>query len=237
MKLNKPFSVTPSPLAPPSFSTLANPVYPTQGFSNPGQHNSGTHSSQVVQELLQENTQKPSKRPNKMRVNKHSITPRYVRTPQIYSSMQYYHPSRNLCAKEWVEQHHGTVEEFAAYFSALPAEELEVCYSKTFTIYPCLNSHFFCSVSRPFPRPFQARKLPDSFIGFQAIDWIRDSRCALHLDRFAVIYLHVPLLHSNMSECDVMFDVCSHFVCFKYICRTLLRHIKLFQMICCAPAL
>ncbi|KAF8878791.1 hypothetical protein CPB84DRAFT_1852272 [Gymnopilus junonius] len=47
------------------------------------------------------------KQPNKMRVNKHSITP------------------RNLCAKEWVEVHHGTVEEFAAYFSALPSEELE----------------------------------------------------------------------------------------------------------------
>jgi len=42
-----------------------------------------------------------------MRANKNSITP------------------RNLCAKEWVEQHHGTVEEFATYFSALPAEELE----------------------------------------------------------------------------------------------------------------
>lgn len=34
---------------------------------------------------------------------------------------------RNLCAKEWVEQYHGTVEEFAAYFSALSTEELEVC--------------------------------------------------------------------------------------------------------------
>src|SRR5882762_4629116 len=78
MKLNKPFSVAPSPLAPPSFSTLANPVYPTRGFSNPGQHNSGAHSSQGVQELPQENTEKPSKRPNKMRVNKHSTTPRYV---------------------------------------------------------------------------------------------------------------------------------------------------------------
>jgi hypothetical protein len=44
--------------------------------------------------------------------------------------VQYYHLSRNLCAKEWVEKHHGTVEEFAAYFSALPAEELEVFYSK-----------------------------------------------------------------------------------------------------------
>lgn len=38
---------------------------------------------------------------------------------------------RNLCAKEWVERYHGTVEEFAAYFSTLPAEELEVCYSNT----------------------------------------------------------------------------------------------------------
>ena len=34
---------------------------------------------------------------------------------------------RNLCAREWVEKYHGTVEEFAAYFSALPADELEVC--------------------------------------------------------------------------------------------------------------
>jgi hypothetical protein len=34
--------------------------------------------------------------------------------------------ARNLCAKEWVEQHHGIVEEFATYFSTLPAEELEV---------------------------------------------------------------------------------------------------------------
>jgi hypothetical protein len=81
MKLNKPFSVAPSPLAPPSFLTLANPVYPTQDFSSPGQHNSGTRSSQGVQdvqELPQENSQKPSKRPNKMRVSKHSTTPRYV---------------------------------------------------------------------------------------------------------------------------------------------------------------
>ncbi|KJA19573.1 hypothetical protein HYPSUDRAFT_204461 [Hypholoma sublateritium FD-334 SS-4] len=42
-----------------------------------------------------------------MRVSKHSVTP------------------RNLCAKEWVERYHGTVDEFAAYFSTLPAEELE----------------------------------------------------------------------------------------------------------------
>jgi hypothetical protein len=39
---------------------------------------------------------------------------------------------RNLCAKDWVEKYHGTVEEFAAYFLALPVEELEVCSSTKF---------------------------------------------------------------------------------------------------------
>jgi hypothetical protein len=75
IKINKPFAVAPSPapLAPPSFSTLAIPAHPTQSFSHPGQH----HSS-GVEESPQEDTQKPSKRPNKMRVNKHSITPRYA---------------------------------------------------------------------------------------------------------------------------------------------------------------
>ena len=80
IKINKPFAVAPSlaPLAPPSFSTLAILANPTQSFSHPGQHSSGSHSLQGVEELPQEDTQKPSKQPNKMRVNKHSITPRYV---------------------------------------------------------------------------------------------------------------------------------------------------------------
>ena len=86
IKINKPFAVAPSlaPLAPPSFSTLAILAHPTQSFSHPGQHSSGSHSLQGVEQLLQEDTQKPSKRPNKMQVNKHSITPRYVLyTPNI----------------------------------------------------------------------------------------------------------------------------------------------------------
>ncbi|KIJ92731.1 hypothetical protein K443DRAFT_13387 [Laccaria amethystina LaAM-08-1] len=102
-----PFGFAPLPSAALSSLTLANPVPPTQGSSNADQHNFGAHSAQGVQELPQENTQKASKRPNKMRANKHSTTP------------------RNLCAKEWVEQYHGTVEDFAAYFKALSMQELE----------------------------------------------------------------------------------------------------------------
>ena len=118
--------------------------------------------------------------------------------------MEYWHLSRNLCAKEWVEQHHGMVDEFATYFLALPTEELEVRYSKNLTIYACLNSHFCVAFQGPFQVPFEWESC--------LIDWIRDLRCTLHLDRFAVIYLHVPLLHLNPSKCDV----CSYFVCFKY---------------------
>ncbi|KIK04047.1 hypothetical protein K443DRAFT_121136 [Laccaria amethystina LaAM-08-1] len=95
--LNKLFGVAPLPSATPSSSALANPVHPTQDASNTDQHNFGMHSSQGVQELPQENTQKASRWPNKM----------------------------NLCAKEWVEQYHGTVDEFAAYFNNLSTEELE----------------------------------------------------------------------------------------------------------------
>ncbi|KAF8957137.1 hypothetical protein BDZ97DRAFT_1924867 [Flammula alnicola] len=100
--INKPFTVAPLSIPPPSFLPAAHPLPPAQGSSNLGQH-----STQSGKDLSNEITQKASKRPNKMRANKHSITP------------------RNLCAKEWIERYHGTVEEFAAYFSALPAEELE----------------------------------------------------------------------------------------------------------------
>jgi hypothetical protein len=125
------------------------------------------------------------------------------------------------------------VEEFAAYFSALPSEELEVCYSKSLIIYACLNSHYCLAFQDPFQGPFERESWLILLMGSRQLILIRNSRCAFHLDQFALIYLNVPLLHSNRSKCVVMFDVC--FV-LNIICRTLLHHIKLFQMICCTPA-
>ncbi|KJA24701.1 hypothetical protein HYPSUDRAFT_200266 [Hypholoma sublateritium FD-334 SS-4] len=98
--INKPFAAALSPFPLPSL-----PAVKPQDLLNPGQHPLDMHPRQAGP--LPDATQKPSKRGNKMRANKHSVTP------------------RNLCAKEWVEQYHGTVDEFAAYFSALPAQELE----------------------------------------------------------------------------------------------------------------
>ncbi|KJA14337.1 hypothetical protein HYPSUDRAFT_208793 [Hypholoma sublateritium FD-334 SS-4] len=105
--IDKPFPAAPLHLHPPFLTP--NPMHPgpAQGSSNVALHQTQNDHS------LNENVQRPLKRPNKMRVNKHSVTP------------------RNLCAKEWVEQHHGTVDEFAAYFSALPTEELEVRFTKS----------------------------------------------------------------------------------------------------------
>ena len=79
-------------------------------------------------------------------------------TLQIYSFSAILTFSRNLCAKEWVEQHHGTVEEFAAYFSALPPDELEVCSSK---ISQCLSEFtFHLALQGPFQVPHkQASRL------------------------------------------------------------------------------
>ncbi|KJA25530.1 hypothetical protein HYPSUDRAFT_199677 [Hypholoma sublateritium FD-334 SS-4] len=105
--IDKPFAIAPPSLHPPSSLPTADLMHLAQGSSTPGEHNFNMHRPQGEKESANGIPQKTSKRLNKMRVNKHSITP------------------RNLCAKEWVEQHHGTVDEFAAYFSALPAEELE----------------------------------------------------------------------------------------------------------------
>ena len=97
----------------------------------------------------------------------------------------------------------------------------------------CLSDFMLsCSVSRPFPSPFRASKLPDSVNRCQVIDQIGVSRCALHLNQFAVIYPHVALLHSNVSKCVVIFDTCAYFSFLNIICCTLLHCINLFQMIC-----
>jgi hypothetical protein len=55
---------------------MANPIHPAQGPSNLGQHYFDMKFTQGGKDLPNEITQKASKRPNKMRANKHSITPR-----------------------------------------------------------------------------------------------------------------------------------------------------------------
>ncbi|KJA24278.1 hypothetical protein HYPSUDRAFT_200771 [Hypholoma sublateritium FD-334 SS-4] len=105
--VNKPFAVKQSSFPAPSFLATVEPIHPAHGSSNLDQHHLNAQPMQASNNLPHETSQKASKRPNKMRANKHSVTP------------------RNLCAKEWVEQYHGTVEEFAAYFLSLPTEELE----------------------------------------------------------------------------------------------------------------
>ena len=66
IKVNKPFMAAPSSFPTPSFLATADPLRPAQGSLNPGQHQ--------AQDLPNETSQKASKRPNKMRANKHSIT-------------------------------------------------------------------------------------------------------------------------------------------------------------------
>ena len=61
-------------MPPPSLLPMASPIHPAQGSSNPGQQH--FDFTQGGKDLPNEITQKVSKRPNKMRVNKNSITPR-----------------------------------------------------------------------------------------------------------------------------------------------------------------
>ena len=167
--LNKPFGVAPLPPTAPSSSTLANPAHPTQASSNVDQHNFSVHCFQAVQELPGEHTQKASKRPNKMRVSKHSTTP------------------RNLCAKEWVEQYHGTVEEFAAYFNALSAEELEVCSPE---ISLCLSEFtFHLALQGPFEVPCKRASRLSLSVGSRGI------RDALKSVQTSWNILHMLLCH------------------------------------------
>ena len=78
--------------------------------------------------------------------------------------MQYQHSSRNLCAEEWVEQHHGTVEDFATYFSALPPEELEVC---SFNTSLCLSEFtFHLALQGPFQVPHEQASRLSLLMGF-----------------------------------------------------------------------
>jgi hypothetical protein len=94
----------------------------------------------------------------------------------------------------------------------------------------CLSDFMLsCSISRPFPSPFQASKLPDSVNRCQVIDRIGVLRCALHLNQFAVIYPHVALLRSNVSKCVVIFDTCAYFSFLNIICCTLLHCINTFH--------
>ena len=61
MKINKPFTVVPTSLTPPSFLPAANPIHLAQGSSNLAQHHFKMHSTQGGKDLPNEITQTASK--------------------------------------------------------------------------------------------------------------------------------------------------------------------------------
>ena len=75
IKINKPFTVAPTSLPPPSFFTAANPIHLAQGSSNLAQHHFKMHSTQGGKDLPNEITQKASKT-----------------TQQNVSKQAFYHP-------------------------------------------------------------------------------------------------------------------------------------------------